>query len=121
MKRTPLRRNTATGNFQRPRNDVIAYGRLQTKSAERARIGSKIREEAAITHNAEKSALESGSKSLARRVHKEGTAQRCELNRAVSSKHKALVALDQMIEYAEDRGWIVPENDTWSAGASKPV
>jgi len=103
------------------RNDVIAHGRRQTKSAERARIGSKIREEAAITHNAEKSALESGSKSLARRVHKEGTAQRGDLNRAVSSKHKALVALDQMIEHAEDRGWIVPENDTWNAGASKPV
>jgi hypothetical protein len=121
MKRTPLRRNTATGNFQRPRNDVIAYGRLQTKSAERARIGSKQREVDALTHNAEKSALESGSKSLARKVHKAGASKRSVLGHAVASKHKALVALDQMIEYAEDRGWIVPENDTWSAGASKPV
>jgi hypothetical protein len=66
-------------------------------------------------------ALESGARCLARKVHRENkVVAKRDLMSAVSSKHRKLASIDDMIDLAVGEQWIVPGSGGYRRGASSP-
>ena len=103
------------------RSWAIAYAVEQSARERQAATRTLIEREAAIADDASSRALASGARSIARRVHKLGGAVvRAEATRAVASKHRALVGVDEMLDEAERKGWIRVVEGGWSPGESVP-
>lgn len=98
------------------------YADHQLAQKEKTRTDAAARREAALDDDATRRALISGAKSIARRVHNlGGEVDRGTVTRAASSKHKLLVAVDDMVSYAETEGWIVALENGWKPGEVRPV
>jgi hypothetical protein len=100
---------------------VLEVSRKKATEAETVYTKRAVRREIAVENAVEERALISGAKSLARKVHNtEGVATKGVISRAVASKHKQIVSLDEMIFYAIEQGWIEAQTDGWAPGKSKP-
>ncbi len=103
------------------RSIAIEHSASVARRAENAYTAKLANRDATIAESAEQRALVSGAKSIARKVHKaDGALAKRDLMGAVASKHKRLVSVDDMIEHAEQQGWITAVPDGWRAGESKP-
>lgn len=100
---------------------AIEEARSRDSASRSARTAVAIEQAAAIEDSVERRALEVGARAIARKVHKDAsTTARRAVMAAVSGRHKKLVAVDEMIDFAEQKEWIVPENDQWRPGQSRP-
>lgn len=100
---------------------AIETARLSAQRSEMSLAQRLAERQVVVEDTAERRALESGARSLARRVHKadEPVARRVVMA-AVASKHKALASIDDMLAYAESKGWITMKDDHWAPGESRP-
>lgn len=114
------------------RNWVIEHARLQARRSEDARTAALARRDAALQDEAQRRALISGAKSIARRVHKVGGESKFSVVRAaVASKHRELVSVEDMLTHAVEEKWIKASNVTpenrqddgrrWVPGEAIPV
>jgi hypothetical protein len=97
---------------------------LVANEAEQAATARHVRRELTVDNNREVSALRSAARSIANLVRRHdheqaGCSRRC-LSRAIASKHRTLVSLDDVIAEAERRDWIVDDHDRWTAGRETP-
>ncbi|MDZ7732216.1 MAG: hypothetical protein U5R31_03110 [Acidimicrobiia bacterium] len=99
--------------------------RQRTHAARERRAADEIH----VEDTKEARALASAARSAARAVHRHtetsqhddtGCAMRC-LRAAVASKHRTLVAMDDVIAEAAAKGWITPHHDRFQAGESRPA
>jgi len=92
---------------------------VQTEQAFAAKLANRA---AVVEDTAEQRALESGARSMARKVHRsEVPLSKRELLAAAASKHKQLASADEMIALAVDRGWLTTVADGWKSGDSRPT
>jgi hypothetical protein len=102
---------------------VIEYAKAAERRIEDARTQQAVRREAAIEDDATTRARVSGAKSIARVVRNDTTGKpvpKRRLTLGTGSKHRHLVSVDDMIEYAQKCRWIVPEGDGWLVGDARP-
>lgn len=102
---------------------VLEEAHQKARQAEEGRIASRIRMDAALEDDATRRALLAGARAIGRRAHKAGgkpIAKR-DLMAAVDSKNRKLVAVDEMLTYAIEHGWVAPDGDQWQAGESQPA
>ena len=104
------------------RSWVMEVARQQANEIEAARTETQARREAILADKATSKALVSGAKSIANKIHRDGALKAGAIHRIVSSKHRHLVSVDDMITYAEDQKWITKdEENEWSPGESRPT
>jgi len=106
----------------RLRASAIAAVRLDGERREEASIARVVRRETAVADTAERRALVSGARSMARKAHAAGDEPltRGDLSRATAGKHKGLVSVDDMLAHAIAEGWLEPDGDSYRAGRSQP-
>jgi hypothetical protein len=113
---------TVTATSAAVRSWAIGYAAEQASQARKAATAAAVEREAAIAADAASRALSSGARSIGRRVHRVGgVVGRSAVTRAAASRHKTLVAVDEMIEEAERKGWIRPVEGGWTAGDTDPT
>lgn len=101
---------------------VIEEARQKARALEATRTVTAVGREMAILDAHEQRALRAGARAIARRVHRDGEpTPRRELHKAVDSKSRAVVTLDQMIDFAITEHWIVANGDGWKPGESRPA
>lgn len=105
----------------RIRSIAVEHARAVQQRRERAHTAILADRDTYIRETAEQRALASGAKSIGRKLHREGKPMtRGELQSAVASKHRSLASFDDMLEYAEQRGWLKRITDGYQAGDSRP-
>lgn len=98
---------------------------------ETASAARSARREISVEQTKAEQAMVTASRAVARVVerhdergqHKEqggGCVRSC-LNQAISGKHRELVTLDDVIDRAEDNGWISNTEGRWHPGESRPA
>lgn len=94
------------------------------KHAEEAAVNRHVRKELTVDSSRERQALQSAARSVGRVVrrhcHEDGGCTRNCLTKAVASKHRAVVSVDEIIVEAERREWITATNERWTAGRETP-
>ena len=101
---------------------VVEAARIRAARENSARHAVAADREVTVAETMERRALESGAKSIARKVHKTaGITKRSSITTAVNSKHRALASVDEMLDFAERKGWIVVADDGYTAGESRPT
>lgn len=97
--------------------------------AEQARVDRHTRLELHVEDSKESRATSSAAKSIGRVVARhhdgaehdeQGCARRCLLG-AVAGKHKAVISVDDAIDEALRRSWIVASDDRFAPGESRPA
>lgn len=114
------------GMVMRTSDAVRAW--IVAAAAQRAQRENRVRNvmaagrEVHVAETLEQRALESGAKSMGRRVHKVGgTLTKTDLKDCVASKHKAAASVDDMVTHAEQMGWVKRVEGGWEAGESRPL
>lgn len=99
---------------------AAAVARLQEHRATERMVQRTLR----VEQSTDDRALDVMARAVARHVHKAacpgGCRRRC-LSRSTPSKYRSAVTVDQAIEEAEARGWIVSEHDAFLPGAGRPA
>lgn len=101
---------------------VVEHIRLDARQREDAANARAARRESVIADTAERRALLSGARAMARKAHG-GTSEsvtRAELSRAASSRMKALASVDEMLAHAIAEGWLEADGDRYRPGRSQP-
>ena len=106
------------------RSWVIRQAAIERSTAEEAAARRQIAKEAMVEDSAESRALASAAKSVARaaaRLDGKPLSKR-QAHAAVASKHRQLVALDDVMAEAERLRWLVPAGENeWRLGDARPA
>lgn len=122
---------TVTAVSRQVRRDVQATLERIDRGKDDANADRTARRELRVEDTKAHRALQSASKSVANVVathdeqgrHKDqggGCTRRC-FSQAIASKHRELIAVDDIISQAQRNGWIIEEGDRWTLGESRPA
>jgi len=101
---------------------VVEAARIKANRDNSARHAVAAAREVTVAETLEQRALDSGSKSIGRKVHKVGTKlTKTDLKDAVASKHRSAASIDDMITHAEQKGWVKRVEGGWEPGESRPL
>lgn len=103
------------------RRYVAGTLRAADQQREDAQVARHVRREAASEDAAYDRALASAATSVARKVHRSGSASRRDLQQAIAGKHRQLgVSVDDAVERAVSDGLIVADGSAWKPGRRTP-
>lgn len=104
------------------RSWAIEEARNVAQRAKEARHAAAADQAATVEETQARKALVDGARTMARKCHREAAeCSRNVLRNSVASRHKAAASVDDMLQYAEDQGWIVATETGWIPGESRPV
>jgi hypothetical protein len=103
------------------RDGITNALRIAAKAAEDAATAKHVRRELTVDSSRETAALRSAARSVGNvvRRHDHDCRRTC-LTKAIGSKYRALIAVDDAIAEAERRDWITPHGEHWVPGKESP-
>ncbi len=107
----------------RTRQRIVDAAQYRAFASARTRSAGVASQAAYLDDSASERALASMAKAIARHVHKgvcEGACRRRCVSRSTSGKQRQIVTLDEALDVAAARGWIVIEADAITPGAGVP-
>jgi len=108
---------------RRVRATIRETVQMAQRKVSETRTLAKVGETLAVEDAQRAKAIDRGARAMARMVAMtEGPVKRRDLKEATASRDRRVVSVDEMIEYAIERGWIVDNLDgTFGLGDSKPA
>jgi hypothetical protein len=101
---------------------AIEEARSAARRAKEARNAAAADQATSVEEAQARKGLVDGARTMARKCHREaGECSRNVLRNSVASRHKAVASVDDMLQYAEDQGWIRATDTGWIPGESRPV
>lgn len=108
----------------RVRSAIQWTARQKARDAEAAGTARHVRRSAEVERSAEDRARDLMAASIARHVHKDGCDGGCRrrcVTQATASKHRQLATVDDAMDEAVGRGWIIRDGDTIARGETRPA
>lgn len=105
------------------RSSIIDAARSRAREAERVRTAQLARRAASLDDDAASRALEDMAKAIARHVHRGkcdgGCRRRC-VTQATASKHRKMATIDDALDEAARRSWVVLQGEQIVPGEAAP-
>lgn len=104
------------------RQSIVEYDWQQSRQRDDAAIAKAARREVVVADTTARNALIRAARSVAARAHKapDLVLKRGDVTRAVASRYRSAVTIDEVIDEAVVRKWLTPDGDGWRAGEAKP-
>ena len=108
---------------RRVRSTILESALVARTKVSAERVRQRVGESLAIEDAARARAVDRGARAMGRLVARsEGTVTHRELHHAVASRDRKVASVEEMVEYAIDRGWAVDNSDgTFGPGDSRPT
>lgn len=107
----------------RVRTGIVNAARWRAQQAEQGSIRTHVRRAAAIDDDVATRSLDAMARAIGRHVHRgrcaEGCGRRC-VSRSTSGKHREHASIDDAIEEARRRGWVITDGDEIKVGEERP-
>ncbi len=104
------------------RQSIVEYDWQQSRQRDDAANAKAARREVVVADTTARNALIRAARSVAARAHKapDLVLKRGDVTRAVASRYRSAVTIDEVIDEAVVRKWLTPDGDGWRAGEAKP-